>query len=308
MTELSGFNYPNYWDILACPRCKRALTVDNASPLFCDNCKTQFPLGPLNQPDFRLSSILPASLQINYDPNLIHIPEELWHLPEFVTNKLVDARNLNGRPQSDIKAWILAAIKPGMTVLDLGAKSNRDQELIESLGGRYIAIEIEAEDAMILGDAHAIPMLDKTVDIVLCMSVFEHLKNPYLAAQEIRRILKPGGYLIGIVGFLESMHGFPHGSYFHHTYFGIFTLLTASNLIVKYLAIPHGWTAIHAISRAMFPGIPKRLSYMIISPLIAIQNILWNLYGLKSGDAKGARMIRDRILTSSVHFVATLPV
>lgn len=294
-----------FTDILACPQCKRAIERYNDNRYRCDDCQITFPTGPLGQPDLRLSKPLEISLPTKYDPSLIQIPENLWTLPSEVSNYLNQAKQLSGRPQANIKAWLLATVKPGNVVLDLGAKSNRDKELIESLGANYLAIEINAPDAMLLGDAHAIPLIDQSVDVVMCMSVFEHLKNPFLAAQEIKRILKPGGHLIGIVGFLEGVHGLPHGSYFHHSYFGIYTVLTATDLKVNYLSIDMGWLAIHSIGRAMLPGVPKKLVYAIISPLRWFQNIVWYLYGVKSGDIEAACLKKDRILSASVHFVAT---
>lgn len=300
-------NHPWYEELLACPCCKCSLNTTENRLLFCKTCQIQYSRGVQNQPDLRLNNVFTTSLLVQYDPVLCVIPEEIWQLPTLIAQYLPQARELSGRPQADLKAWLLATVKPGMTVLDLGAKSNRDKALVESLGGRYIAIEIAAADAMILGDAHAIPLLDQSVDVVMSMSVFEHLKNPYLAAQEVWRVLKPGGHFIGIVGFLESIHGLPHGSYFHHSYLGIYTLLTASHFAVHYLATFAGWSAIHAISRAMLPGVPKRLAYLIIAPLRLMQNVLWYLYGLKSGNVAVARATRNRILSASVHFVATKP-
>lgn len=48
----------------------------------------------------------------------------------------------------------------------------------------------------IICDIIDIPLADKTVDVILCTEVFEHLKNPILALKEFSRILKQGGKLI----------------------------------------------------------------------------------------------------------------
>jgi SAM-dependent methyltransferase len=212
---------------------------------------------------------------------------------------------LDGRPQKDLVAWLLASLNPGAVVLDLGAKSNRDKRLIESLGAKYIAIEINAKDAMILGDAHAIPLLDNSVDVLMCMSVFEHLKNPFLGAQEVRRVLKPGGRFIGIVGFLESVHGLPHGSFFHHSYLGLYSLLKTSGFGLNYLGVETGWQAIHSISRAMLPGVPKRLANLLVKPLEGMLNLLSYAAGAKSGNVSQSRRQKHRNLSASVKFVAT---
>lgn len=45
------------------------------------------------------------------------------------------------------------------------------------------------------GAAEAIPLKDETVDLVFMSQVFHHFAEPGKALQEIRRVLKPGGYL-----------------------------------------------------------------------------------------------------------------
>jgi SAM-dependent methyltransferase len=264
---------------------------------------TTLPLGPAGQPDLRLAGPLEVTVPSVYDPSLVEIPESVWRLSPEVEAHMGRAQQLNDRGQKDLVAWLLASVKPGAVVLDLGAKSNRDKKLIESLGAKYVAIEISAKDAMILGDAHAIPLLDASVDVLLCMSVFEHLKNPFLA--EVRRVLRPGGHFIGIVGFLESVHGLPHGSFFHHSYLGIYSLLKSAGFNLEYMAVETGWQAIHSISRAMLPGVPKGLTKLLTKPLEGMQSLAWYAYGVKSGDVARARRQRQRNLSASVKFVAT---
>jgi SAM-dependent methyltransferase len=292
-------------NILACPRCKEELRLAGDSGLTCDRCRIDFPSGPAGQPDLRLTGPLKTSLQTEYDPSLIQLPAGLWSMPPTIAASVPKARQTPGRPEADLVAWILDSIRPDAIVLDLGGASNRDRELVGSVGAKYLAVDIGAEDAMVRGDAHAIPLLSNSVDILLCMSVFEHLKNPFLAAQEIKRVLKPNGRLIGIVGFLESVHGLPHGSYFHHSYLGIYTVLTVTGFEVNYLAVSRNWQAIHAIGRAMMPGLPKRLAYLLIRPLQVLQNTLWFAAGMKSGNVAAARSVRERCLAASVHFVAS---
>lgn len=45
----------------------------------------------------------------------------------------------------------------------------------------------------IVGDIHALPLADNSVDGVVCRSVLEHVERPGDALKEIFRVLKPGG-------------------------------------------------------------------------------------------------------------------
>lgn len=44
-------------------------------------------------------------------------------------------------------------------------------------------------------------------DVVVCTEVLEHVSNPFMAVDEIRRMLRPGGLLIGSTPFNFRIHG-----------------------------------------------------------------------------------------------------
>jgi len=48
---------------------------------------------------------------------------------------------------------------------------------------------------------------DNSFDAVLCIQVLEHVANPFLAADEILRVLRPNGTLLVTVPFLAQYHG-----------------------------------------------------------------------------------------------------
>jgi ubiquinone/menaquinone biosynthesis C-methylase UbiE len=58
----------------------------------------------------------------------------------------------------------------------------------------------------IVGDIHALPFADNSVDAFICMSVLEHVEEPQLAVREMYRCLKPGGYCYIDVPFLFYYH------------------------------------------------------------------------------------------------------
>lgn len=58
----------------------------------------------------------------------------------------------------------------------------------------------------ILGDIHNIPLVEASVDGVLCLSVLEHLHSPAKAVNEIFRILKPNGKVLAYTHFIYPYH------------------------------------------------------------------------------------------------------
>ncbi|HEY5036203.1 MAG TPA: methyltransferase domain-containing protein [Chthoniobacterales bacterium] len=72
----------------------------------------------------------------------------------------------------------------------------------------------------VVGDAHQLPFRDGTFDRVFAFNVFEHLRDPKIAAGEIYRVLKPGGMLALHTAFLQALHEAPH-HYYNATEFGV---------------------------------------------------------------------------------------
>lgn len=57
-------------------------------------------------------------------------------------------------------------------------------------------------------NAHYLPIRDSVMDIVICMDSFEHFPDQYLAAREIKRVLKPDGSFILSVPNYANISGF----------------------------------------------------------------------------------------------------
>jgi len=86
------------------------------------------------------------------------------------------------------------------------------------LRGTYYAnvvnYEIVAYDTTdVLGAAERLPFADASFDAVLSLNVLEHVKDPFGAALELMRVMKPGAEIMAVAPFLQPLHGYPHHYY-----------------------------------------------------------------------------------------------
>ncbi len=59
----------------------------------------------------------------------------------------------------------------------------------------------------IVADINNLPLGDQSADAIICKSVLQFVRNPFLASDEIFRVLKPGGMCLLYVPFLYPYHG-----------------------------------------------------------------------------------------------------
>jgi uncharacterized protein YbaR (Trm112 family) len=73
-----------------------------------------------------------------------------------------------------------------------------------------ITLNLEAfANVDLVGDAHNIPLLDDSVDSIICNAVLEHVGNAERVVAEMIRVLRPGGILYAEMPFIFFFHGYP---------------------------------------------------------------------------------------------------
>src|SRR5687767_15064349 len=116
--------------------------------------------------------------------------------------------------------FIAAHASKGRT-LDLGAQNGPYAGHFP----RRIAVDLNpGAGVQLRADAHMLPFLDGSFDVVLCTEVLEHLPEPQRAIDEMYRVLQPGGQLLLTTRFLFPIHDAPH-DYFRYTKYGLRYLL-----------------------------------------------------------------------------------
>lgn len=148
----------------------------------------------------------------------------------------------------------------------------------------------------ILCDAHSLPIKDESIDVVYSIATLEHLAFPHVAVKEVARTLKPGGYYLGTVSFLEPWHD---SSYFHMSPLGVYMVLALSGLEPTHVWPSSSWSAFNAIlamgNKATYPIsslgrimnayflAPKILQFLVRKRRVPKTQDLINAHGCVSG-------------------------
>lgn len=86
----------------------------------------------------------------------------------------------------------------------------------------------------VLAIGQNLPFKDGAFDGVLSLAVLEHVDNPIQCANELLRVLKPGGRVLVSIPFLQAEHGYP-SHYFNATRFGVQQLFKEAALKRQWL-------------------------------------------------------------------------
>jgi SAM-dependent methyltransferase len=93
--------------------------------------------------------------------------------------------------------WIKALPGENLTVLDVGGRYQPYRPLLAGRSTRYVAVDVLQTPLVdVVGKGQELPFRDETFDLVIATGVFEYFPEPRVAAEQIRRVLKPGGCLI----------------------------------------------------------------------------------------------------------------
>jgi len=103
--------------------------------------------------------------------------------------------------------WPPADIVRGSGIcLDLGCGTARHRDMIEEAGFSWIGADLHVrceEDKFLLVNAHNIPFKDDSFELIFMNGFLEHVANPWKVVQEVNRCVKKGGYVQGIVAYLD---------------------------------------------------------------------------------------------------------
>lgn len=188
-------------------------------------------------------------------------------------------------------------------VLDLGCGTGLHKQVCEMAGYKYIGIDYYgSKSAAILADGHALPFKSNSIDLVISISVMEHVQFPWVMAQEVARVLKPGGRFIGTLSFIEPFH---EVSYYHMSHFGVLNTLQIGGFTkIKVLSPNKGWEGFDAVSiMHYFSSLPWWLIKAITYPYMLLHKMWWKYAELTHRQHEHPFNSDYRLLASSGSFI-----
>jgi len=210
--------------ILRCPR-----PVDGRTG--ADDCR-----GELRRVDGATLECTRCGARYSHDAqNYDFLPDDL-----AASSGIVHTDNISSWGHDPIAAQIIEDHADGF-VLDAGSgfKSTVYEQVVNLEIVGYPSTDV-------LGVGEHLPFATGSFDAALSLNVLEHVRDPFRCANELSRIVRPGGKLYAGAPFLQPYHGYPH-HYYNMTASGLENLF-AGAFTVEQLGAPASAVPIWALS------------------------------------------------------------
>ena len=189
----------------------------------------------------------------------------------------------------------LPPARPGAVALDLGCDKSPYRTLLESRGYVVKTLDLTLDGgADYAGSVEDTGLPAESFDLVLCTQVLEHCLNPWAAAHEIRRILRPSGHLIASAPHVWFYHPHPTDNW-RFTQEGLAHLCREAGLEpVSLLAQGGVVTTLMQVINFLVYGIAGRKG----APFYALLNVI-----ARAGD----RVVRNQLFSHNFACLARRP-
>ncbi len=137
-----------------------------------------------------------------------------------------------GGPTHTLDEYDAESANPGLGDFVEEVRAHPDRRYLDVGCGRrsrrfdnclYLDVYPSASADLVIEPACRYPIADASLDGIGCFAVLEHVTEPWVAAAEFRRMLKPGGVVFIDYPFLVPVHGYP-SHYYNATRAGLMRL------------------------------------------------------------------------------------
>ena len=101
--------------------------------------------------------------------------------------------------------------KTNLKILDVGCGNKPFFPFFRHISREYIGTDLTVDNPMvdIVCPAEKLEIEDQWADVVLCLSVLEHVNDPIQSVKELYRVVKPGGVVLALTHGCFPWHPYP---------------------------------------------------------------------------------------------------
>ncbi len=196
-------------NLLVCPTCHGTLIYTEAN-VSCQECGEDYPIREGVPVLIAADSPFYSRAETNGAELLARRSSPVWLQRLMRTYPVRTYFELN----PPLTMWIdhslfrhLNECTPQMKILNLGSGAGLfDKYLGSHLNLINLDVLPTTKHLDTMADAHRLPFADESLDAIYSNAVLEHVQRPWLVAEEIYRVLRPGGKIFINVPFLNIIH------------------------------------------------------------------------------------------------------
>lgn len=182
-------------EILICPQCKHDNLKFNSDSINCRHCKSNF---RFKNEKYYFSGAVDDDIENPLD-KFKHFFKKYYRLYAFLIY-LISPVYANRHLKKFIKRNVTGKNR---VVLNLGSGNSNLSDGITNVDMfPYDNIDLTC-------DIQHLPLLNNSIDIIITMAVLEHVPEPELVLNEIRRVFKDGGIVYTFFPFIQGFHASP---------------------------------------------------------------------------------------------------
>ena len=139
-------------------------------------------------------------------------------MPDVLSSRRYEPEFIDLVNKNTSHGWIISLVGNDKTVLEIGTSTGYISKILKENGNVVTGVEIDREagdlakqfcESMLIGDIEEMDLSrdlkDSYFDAIVLGDILEHLKDPELVLEKIKKFLKPEGYLV--ISIPNGCHG-----------------------------------------------------------------------------------------------------